>query len=105
MNRLLSLLALTAALTGCGPKSAAPPAELSPERITAAQQRWPDTDAAKLAQGRQLFVDRCGKCHDHPDVQSQSAEKWPEIMKIMGPKAKLEADAADNVLRFVLSAQ
>lgn len=42
-----------------------------------------------IAMGKNIYEANCGKCHDLPNPQSFSDEKWVEIMNWMAPKAKL----------------
>lgn len=41
------------------------------------------------SEGGRLFVMSCQSCHFLPKPASQSDEKWPEIVKRYGPRAKL----------------
>lgn len=89
--------AVTLALAGCGyPKSAPVPAAPGP----AASAQWPDA-----AEGRQLFVANCNKCHGYPDVRSEPEAEWPSIIERMAKKAELDAAQRDKVLHFVQAAR
>jgi mono/diheme cytochrome c family protein len=39
-----------------------------------------------LAQGKVLFENNCGKCHDLPSVTSFNDEKWKSVVDWMAPK-------------------
>ena len=54
-----------------------------------------------LAQGKVLFENNCGKCHDLPSVTSFNDEKWKSVVDWMAPKAKLTAQQADMVYSYV----
>lgn len=44
----------------------------------------------RVETGGQLYATNCSKCHDLYKPGSRRADSWVEIMKTMGPKAKLE---------------
>lgn len=97
---------LLAVLAACGyPKAGAVPPPVTGDAAKAATAKWPDATEASLAEGRELFVGKCNACHEHPDVNAITAGKWPEIVKEMGEKARLDAKQSDLVLRFVLAAR
>lgn len=43
-----------------------------------------------IAQGKTIYDNSCGKCHDLPDPKKFTDEKWVGIMSWMAPKAKLD---------------
>jgi hypothetical protein len=57
----------------------------------------------ELTQGRELFVGKCGKCHDLPKLTSRSDSEWKKTMEKMGPKAKIDSDQSYLVLRYILN--
>lgn len=97
---------MSALAVACGfPASAPPPPAASPAALEAARLVWPDTSAATLAEGRELFVSKCDGCHGHPDVVAIPLTRWPAILADMGPKASLDARQTESVLRFVTAAR
>lgn len=54
-----------------------------------------------MAQGKVLFENNCGKCHDLPTVEEYNDEKWKAIVDWMAPKAKLTPQQADLVYLYV----
>jgi len=97
---------LLAVLAACGyPKAGAVPAPVTGDAAKAATTKWPDATEASLGEGRALFASKCNTCHEHPDVNAIAEGKWPEIVKEMGEKAKLDAKQSELVLRFVLAAR
>lgn len=54
-----------------------------------------------MAQGKVLFENNCGKCHDLPTVEKFNDEKWKSIVDWMAPKAKLTSQQADMVYLYV----
>ena len=94
------------ALAACFPKSAPPPKALSPRQLELAKAKGPDITDESLERGRVLFVDKCGACHDHPDLSAVRLSKWPGILKRMLENAELEKDAvaSGDVKAFVTTA-
>lgn len=54
-----------------------------------------------MAQGKVLFENNCGKCHNLPNVEKFNDEKWKAIVDWMAPKAKLTTQQADLVFLYV----
>jgi hypothetical protein len=103
MRRLFPIAVVM--LSACYPRSGPIPATLSEQALAGAVSRWPNENAQTLEQGRTLFSDNCGDCHDHPDVWSVSEKRWPSVMKKMAKEASLKQEEADLILHFVISAQ
>ncbi|MFD1768753.1 c-type cytochrome [Sphingobacterium suaedae] len=85
--KILSLTALTVSvLVGCFPKASevirALPVE-SKEQILA------QYNSEQIAEGKVLFTNNCGKCHDLKQPETRNPEQWNRIVKRMIPKAKL----------------
>lgn len=57
----------------------------------------------KITQGKIIFENSCGKCHDLPDPQRYSSEKWVEIINWMAPKAKITQEQQQLVYQYVMS--
>lgn len=53
-----------------------------------------------LAEGKTIFENSCGKCHDLPDPKKYTDEKWVKIMNTMAPKAKLNAKQSELVYDY-----
>lgn len=56
-----------------------------------------------LTQGKTLYENNCGKCHDLPAVASFNDEKWKSVIDWMAPKAKLNAQQTEMVYNYVTS--
>lgn len=56
---------------------------------------------SELAQGKLLFENKCGRCHDLPSPSSYSKEKWTPIMEDMYKKAKMTEADRDLVYNYV----
>lgn len=57
----------------------------------------------ELAQGKTIYENSCGKCHDLPEPTKYDAQKWVEIMNWMAPKAKLTEEQHKLVYDYVIS--
>jgi cytochrome c5 len=104
LSRSIGFVASSLVLAACAhyPKGGATPAPIGADLVQQAQTRWPDATEQSLAEGRELFVQRCQKCHDLPDRHAYDETRWPEILNEMAKKAKLDARQHESVLRFIL---
>lgn len=60
-------------------------------------------DAGAVAQGRVVYVNRCGRCHGLKPVLKYSVQEWEPILKSMIRKARLQAIDSANVSAYVFS--
>ncbi|MGC4128164.1 MAG: cytochrome C [Bergeyella sp.] len=91
MKRVIVLSAFAVVLfTSCSPK-AVPVAETSV--IT----------EEMLAQGKTIYENSCGKCHDLYDPTKFTSVEWVGIMNAMAPKAKLTDEQHQLVYDYVVS--
>lgn len=56
-----------------------------------------------LTQGKVLFENSCGKCHDLPSPTEHNAQDWVGIMNSMAPKAKLDDAQHQMVYDYIVS--
>ena len=61
------------------------------------------TEVDKLAQGKTIFDNSCGRCHDLPNPTAFSSVEWVGIMNAMAPKAKLNDAQHQLVYDYVVS--
>ncbi|MGB1518315.1 MAG: hypothetical protein ACPG8K_04365 [Crocinitomicaceae bacterium] len=54
-----------------------------------------------VAEGKVVLMTKCARCHDLPDVDSYSKEKWDKVLPPMILKANLSEDEANNVTAYV----
>ena len=59
--------------------------------------------AEHLAQGKVVYDNSCGKCHDLPSPTDHSAQDWVGIMNSMAPKAKLNEAQHQMVYDYIVS--
>lgn len=79
----------TALVMSCSPKT------------TASQQKT--LSAEYLSQGKTVFENSCGKCHDLPSPTAHNAQEWVGIMNWMAPKARLNEEQQKMVYDYVVS--
>lgn len=53
---------------------------------------YQDMAPVRLEIGMKLYMQHCNKCHDYKKPETRTAESWVDVMKTMGPKAKLNND-------------
>ncbi len=59
--------------------------------------------AEYLAQGKTIFDNSCGKCHDLPNPTDHSAQDWVGIMNSMAPKSRLNEQQHEMVYDYIVS--
>ena len=59
--------------------------------------------AEYLVQGKVVFDNSCGKCHDLPNPTDHNAQDWVGIMNSMAPKAKLNEEQHQMVYDYIVS--
>lgn len=57
----------------------------------------------RIAEGKTIFDNSCGKCHDLPDPKSHTDTEWIGIVNAMAPKAKLTNEQGELVYDYVTS--
>lgn len=95
-------LILLTILTSCTPKTTPAVVPNTPEtpKITAEAET---NSAERLALGKTIYDNSCGKCHDLPKPTDHSAQDWVGIMNWMAPKANLNEEQKQMVYDYVVS--
>jgi hypothetical protein len=83
---------------GCAPVLPQP----GPADARAAQVTYPGTTEADLERGRTAYVHRCGGCHRLHRPQELPPGRWPAIVAEMTERAKLPADEARDLGRYLV---
>lgn len=92
MKKTIALLFLVAiSATSCTPKSV-PTAESGESGLS-----------DKRIQGKTIFENSCGTCHDLPNPTAFTSVQWVGIMNAMAPKAKLTDEQHQLVYDYVVS--
>lgn len=60
-----------------------------------------NADIVQLQQGRELYLNKCGKCHELFSPNKYNKTNWTKWVDRMAPKAKLTADEKAKVLAYV----
>lgn len=90
MKKLLALAGMAFFAASCTPKAVPTVADSSIK-----------TD--QLAQGKTLFENSCGRCHDLPNPTDFTSVQWVGIMNSMAPKAKFNDEQHKLVYDYVVS--
>jgi hypothetical protein len=56
-----------------------------------------------IVAGKVIYTGKCSRCHDMKDPSAYAAERWPSILKSMIPKAKLNAEQANQLTAYVMA--
>ncbi len=97
MKKAIYTLIAIALLAACTPKTAEVIEVVEVE--TTETEKFPNT---AVAEGSQLYMDHCGKCHKHKTVTDYTQEQWKKIVPNMAAKSKLDATQENKILQFVL---
>ncbi|HEX8078277.1 MAG TPA: hypothetical protein VF511_10725 [Chthoniobacterales bacterium] len=60
-------------------------------------------DAATLAEGRKVFLNRCIPCHALPNVAEYDPARIPRIVNWMSGRAHLSAEQKDALTKYLLT--
>jgi hypothetical protein len=101
MPRIVVAAIAVCALGACAPVAPPPDAAM----VARASGRWPDSDAASLGLGHDLYVARCGSCHVLHRPGEYGEQEWRTWVRKMRVKAKLGDDQAELVARYLLAAR
>lgn len=71
--------------------------------VTTSEEGAKLTDGEKLARGKTIFENSCGRCHDLPNPKDHNDKDWIGIVNVMARKAKLTAAEGEMVYMFVSS--
>lgn len=94
------IAALASVLSACASGQVPRPSQ---EHLRAARERWPDMEPGSLERGRELYVARCGGCHNLYPPKSIPAAQWTEIVDRMSGRAGMAAEEARLVLCYLVT--
>ena len=57
--------------------------------------------AADTAMGKEVFVTRCGRCHELPKPAQFTFNSWDGILTSMVPRAKLNAEQSAHITAYI----
>src|SRR5438067_1970148 len=59
--------------------------------------------SAMIAQGKTVYIAKCGRCHGLKNTAKYTPERWTTILQKMIPKAKLDESEAEQVTAYVIA--
>ena len=73
------------------------------QRDSSRPLRGNDTTAwvVDVSVGRNVFNNRCGRCHGLPSTDQYTSQKWDTIITLMAPRARLSGEQEFNVRAYV----
>lgn len=77
--------------------------KLTQDEVAGLKAEYSDLSTEQIAKGKTIYESSCKKCHKLHDPSSQNAEQWMNIMRKMGPKAKLDLDHYKFVSAYLVS--
>lgn len=87
-------------LVGCAGAASAIPRP-NEAHVRFAAERWPGTSQAELAEGRDLYVRKCGGCHALHRPADVVGGQWPANLDEMAVKAHLSAAQKTVIARYL----
>lgn len=87
---VLSVIAFSAFMISCGPKSMA----VTGPKYTSFEQ---------LTQGKTIFENSCNRCHGLPNPEKHDDKGWIKTLSRMAPRAKLNDDQHQMVYDYLIS--
>jgi mono/diheme cytochrome c family protein len=96
-NCVWAAFALIAAW-GCASQLPVP----SPADARRAEALWPGTTQTDLADGRELFINRCASCHTLPMPQQFKQAAWPGFVDEMAEVARLDQPERAKLTRYLV---
>ena len=61
------------------------------------------TTLAELERGREVYVRRCGNCHQPVQPSEYAPAAWPKHVDDMAERAKLATDDRELIVRFLVT--
>ena len=81
--------------------SACAPKVVVEQEVTPAKDQTLTKPEVKYLEGKTLFDNNCGKCHDLPHPSQYSKAEWAKIVPPMAKEAKLDATQENQILLYV----
>lgn len=91
-TKLVMVALVGTALFSCAPKViTSPPPPLAPANVM----------TSALVEGKNLYENNCGKCHNLYDSHEFNAEQWKPIVLRMQPKAKIQDSERELIYNYL----
>jgi cytochrome c5 len=94
--KVLALAVLATIIYSCASKSVVATTEVKKEEVKFATVLTPE-----LAEGKSLYENNCGKCHDLYKASDFNAEQWKPIVLRMAPKARLDEKEGQKIYNYL----
>jgi cytochrome c5 len=94
-NRIIAFASLTAIISSCAPKV------LVEQEVAPVKEQVETKPEVNYLEGKTLFDNHCGKCHDLPHPSQYSKAQWAKIVPSMSKEAKLDATQENQILLYV----
>jgi hypothetical protein len=95
--KIIAIVLLGTFIYSCSPKAIQPEAP----KIDVAPIVIETPLTAELAEGKALFVNNCGKCHNLYDAKDFNAEQWKPIMLRMQQEAKISDEEREKIYAYL----
>jgi cytochrome c5 len=92
---IIAFTILTAIISSCAPKV------VVEQEVTPVKEQTVTKPEVKYLEGKTLFDNNCGKCHDLPHPSQYSKAQWAKIVPPMAKEAKLDATQENQILLYV----
>jgi len=92
---IIAFATLTAVFYSCAPKV------FVEQEVTPVKEQTETKPEVKYLEGKTLFDNNCGKCHDLPHPSQYSKVQWSKIVPSMAKEAKLDATQENQILLYV----
>jgi hypothetical protein len=95
MKKYIFAFACASILVACAPKV------VVEQEVTPIKVQTETKPEVKYLEGKTLFDNNCGKCHDlfHPSQYTKA--QWSKIVPAMAKEAKLNAEQENQILLYV----
>jgi hypothetical protein len=93
-------------VVGCAVTKNAGPSQSDVDRVAT---KFPNYSLAELTEGKQLYENNCGLCHNLKSPRSLNEDGWRKIVPPMVVKANkkngnvLDAGGEEKILRYVIT--
>jgi cytochrome c5 len=75
--------------------------KVDPPKIAASVYPPNPAIAPDTAMGKEVFVTRCGRCHELPKPAQFNFDRWDDILSSMVPRARLTAEQSAHITAYI----
>jgi cytochrome c5 len=92
---IIAFTILTAIISSCAPKV------VVEQEVTPVKEQTVTKPEVKYLEGKTLFDNNCGKCHELFQPSQFSKAEWAKIVPAMAKEAKLNPTQENQILMYV----